>query len=93
MGCPSRATYLYDIIEKKTSTYDFRIEKPVVLPQFKSITYGYNSFKYQGSLLWNSLPNDFKLSADLKSFKSLMNDWQGNTCMCSCCKLCILSQM
>lgn len=86
-------TYLYDLIEKKNNPYNLRMEKPVVLPTFNSVTYGFNSFKYQGSYMWNSLPNEMKQSADLKSFKYLVNDWQGFNCTCSSCKLCILKRM
>ena len=86
-------SYLHDFIVKKSSTYQLRMVKPIQPPGFKSVTYGFNSFKYQGSCLWNSLSNDFKNCTDLKTFKSLMSDWQGHTCMCSCCKLCILKQL
>ena len=35
-------TYLYDLIEKKNNPYNLRMEKPVVLPTFNSVTYGFN---------------------------------------------------
>ena len=40
------------------------------VPRWKLKSFGYRSFSYQGPVVWNSLPTDFKLSSSLSSFKS-----------------------
>ena len=40
------------------------------VPCWKQKSFGYRSFSYQGPVVWNSLPTDFKFSSSLASFKS-----------------------
>lgn len=88
--CP---TYLYSLIQKRQIMYDTRTSCPVSIPSFNTVRYGRNSFKYQAAYLWNTLDDDLKNAVDVKSFKRLLNEWNGPSCHCSCCKLCILKTM
>ena len=45
----------------------------VHVPQPKQEIYR-NSFKYQGAVLWNSLPAQLKSAADLNSFKRMYKE-------------------
>ena len=60
---------------------------------FKYVKYGYNSFKFNGILLWNKLSNDIKRECNFKKFRSMISKWNGPQCSCSYCKLCILNNM
>ncbi len=49
-----------DVFIQKDVTYGLRDVNLLVQPKFKTVTYGHNTIKYQGSKLWISLPNDLK---------------------------------
>ncbi len=50
--------YMKDVFIQKEVTYGHRDVNHLVQPEFKTVTYGYNTINYQGSKLWNNLPND-----------------------------------
>ena len=43
------------------------------------------SLKLYESKVWNSLPVYTKTSENLIQFKSLMKNWNGNSCSCTVC--------
>ena len=54
-------------------------------PEWNQITFGPKSLKVHGSKVWNSLPCHIKTSENLIQFKSLMKNWNGNSCSCTVC--------
>ncbi len=54
---------------KRYIAYGFRDCIPLIQPKFNSITYGYNTIRYQGSKICNNLSNNLKISKGLSSFK------------------------
>ena len=72
--CPS---YMNDMFEVMDLQYDLRDPYPVRQKPFKTITYGYRSFSYLGSKLWNMLPNCVKQDTDYNSFKRQLQTWEG----------------
>ena len=82
-------TYLHEMLNYKRHAYNTRNDL-LVVPEWHSKTYGYNTFKYQAVQLWNSLGND-KLTT--QSMKQYMKNWNGPQCLCSYCILCVLNQM
>ena len=48
--------YLNNLVLKRNVEFPTHNVKSVTLPMFKTVKYGHNSFRYQGSHLWNSLP-------------------------------------
>ena len=54
-------------------------------PEWSQITFGAKSLKVYGSKVWNSLPSQIKTSENLIQFKSLMENWNGNSCSCTVC--------
>ena len=83
--CPE---FLNDMFVQKERKYNLRDDHKVNLPPFNTMTYGYNSIKYQGAKLWNLLPADLKRSTDFKKFKNLIRTWLGPSCSCSICSAC-----
>ena len=81
--CP---LYLQDLIEFKESTYSFRNENTVKIPQVRTTGQGLHSFRYAGAKLWNELPNDMRKQMSLNQFKSMINNWNGSSCQCGSCK-------
>ena len=47
----------------------------MIQPIVRTEKYGLNSFRYQGSKLWNTLPPDITLAASVSSFKNLLLKW------------------
>ena len=81
-------SYLHDLVSVKELTYNTRKECLLIQPKYNSVKYGRNSFKYQGSKLWNSLSNDGNNCEDIKSFKNFLLKWKGPECECANCITC-----
>ena len=54
-------------------------------PEWNQVTFGAKNLKVCGSKVWNSLPFHIKISENLIQFKSLMKNWNGNSCSCIVC--------
>ena len=59
--------------------------KNLYVQSHRAKNYGENSLKTLGPKIWNSLPDHFKVSRSLDSFKELINTWTGTLCKCSMC--------
>ena len=84
---------LQDLFVPKENHYDLRNGSQMIQPKVRKEKYGLNSFRYQGSKLWNSLSPDMKLAASASIFKNLLLKWYGQTCSCGFCILCKLNQL
>ncbi len=82
-----------DVFIQKEVTYGLRDVNLLVQPKFKTVSYGHNTIKYQGSKLWNNLPNDLKKMNYLSSFKCEIQKWSGPECHCGFCLQCSLTPM
>ena len=58
-----------DIFQIKKTRYTSRKVKPLEIPRVKTVRYGINSLRYQGSKIWNELPNDIKKCHRSKPFQ------------------------
>ena len=54
-------------------------------PEWNQVNFGAKNLKVYGSKVWNSLPFRIKTSENLVQFKSLMKNWNGNSCSCIVC--------
>ena len=52
--------YLNELVITHESKYDLRNRSRLLQPRFNTYRYGYNSFIYLGSKLWNSLQSHLK---------------------------------
>ena len=85
--------FLQDLFVPKENHYDLRNGSQMIQPNVRTEKYGLNSFRYQGSKLWNSLPPDMKLAASASIFKNLLLKWYGQKCSCGFCILCKINQL
>ena len=85
--------YLNDIFVVNNHNYDTRGVMTLRLPRYNSIKYGRDCFSYSGTLLWNSLDNDFRNVTCFKTFKRFLREWNGPVCKCSYCDICVLNNM
>ena len=54
-------------------------------PKWNQVTFGAKSWKVYGPKVWNSLPFHIKTPENLIQFKSLIKNWNGNSCSCTVC--------
>ena len=67
--------YMNDKFIDKESKYNLRDQSRLLQPKFNTKRYGYRSFKYFGSKIWNSLPASIKNLDDLNLFKRDLFNW------------------
>ena len=77
--------YMWDFFVKKDVPYNLRTKELCKLPSVSSQRYGINSLSFRGSLLWNALSDDLKLTTSLVKFKQEIRCWDGNICTCYIC--------
>ncbi len=65
--------YIQDLFKEKNISYDLLESRILVQPKCKSTTHGINSLRYQGTKLWNSLPEQVKCAKSVSKFQSLVN--------------------
>ena len=76
--------YPNDLFTEPLANYNFRDKCRLHQHQFHTYTYGFRSFKYSGSKLWNSLPRAIKNTNDINEFDKNITRW---------CQTCDLSKL
>ena len=61
--------YLNDLFVKKGHNYALRDQDTVIQKKFRTFAFGYQSFSYFGSRVWNNLPSDMKNTVNTDNFK------------------------
>ena len=59
----------------KPSNYDLRKRDMLYIPKVKSTRYGNKSLRFLGPKIWNSLPDNIKLSNTINQFETLIYNW------------------
>ena len=77
--------YISDIFTLKKDNYNLRHKNNITIPLVRTTRYGLNSLRYQGSKIWNSLPDNIKISPNQETFKKLIKSWEGTKCHCNFC--------
>ena len=72
--------YLCNIFERQDNHYGTRNVNKLIQNRFKTYKYGYQSFKYIGSKVWNNIPSEIKNVESLREFKYNIKKWKSN-CM------------
>ena len=68
-------TYLNRLFTEPLANYNLRDRRRLNQPRFHTYTYGFRSFRYSGSKLWNSLPRAIKNTNDINEFKKNITEW------------------
>ena len=76
---------LHDLVQKKDTKYNFRYSNILQVHTVRTTSYGKQSFKYAAAVLWNTLPEHFRVTNSFSHFKSLIQLWNGNECKCNAC--------
>jgi hypothetical protein len=80
--------FMKELFTQKSIDYDLRDDNVLVIPRYNTVTYGFNSLRYQGTRLWKSLECKAKSSVSLNDFKRQIAKWKGPSCNCGTCLLC-----
>ena len=67
--------YLNKLFVKNEHPYEMRDSSKLIQSKFCTYTYGYKSFTYYGSKLWNGLPPAIKGSENIHVFKRKITEW------------------
>ena len=79
-------SFMQEYFIRKDVEYDLRTRDLLQIPAAKSITFGIDSIKFRGSLLWNSIPDLPKRASLAAIFKRNINNWSGEECHCKICR-------
>ena len=82
----SNPELMNNLFQLKDRPYNLRNQMLLKIPPVKTITYGTNSLIFKASLLWNSLPNEYKEAKSINIFKQKIKQWSGNSCRCLLCR-------
>ena len=78
--------FMQNIFRLRSSHYSLRNPNSLAHVRPNQTTFGSNSLSSIGPQIWNGLPNEIKSAENLKSFKTLIKQWNGPICKCSACK-------
>ena len=71
---------------KEQGQYNLRNQANFVIPRVKSVNYGFESIRYLGPKIWESLPHELKDIESVASFKAAIKKWKPDSCPCRLCK-------
>ena len=78
--------FMWNFFAKNHTPYNLRRADLLLLPPYKSIRYGVNSLAFWGSLLWNNLPPQVKVSQTLEELKNRIRNLRSFHCTCTVCR-------
>ena len=76
---------LANLVEKRSSSYNFRYSNSLEVPTVHTNTLGKRSFRYAAPVLWNSFRDDFRKCSNFNQFKGLILSWNGKNYNCIAC--------
>ena len=85
--------FLKNMFAHQDQPYELRGGSKFIQPLVRTTSFGINSFRYEGTKIWNNLPQQIKNANDVKEFKQLIQQWSGPKCHCRNCILCNASNV
>ena len=65
---------LSDLVRiRDCSSYNFRYQNVLQVPQVRTTKYGKKSFRFAAAVLWNSFPDNFRQVSSFNQFKALVH--------------------
>ena len=77
---------------KNTHGHSLRRSQTLVKNRVNTTHFGLNSIKFNGSDLWNMLPENLRNTEHLGNFKKGLSEWK-DLCQCNSCKACKLTNI
>ena len=82
---PSFMKQIFQLREtNRTVRKQYRLN--LCVPKVNQVSYGEKSLRFYGPKIWNSLPLHVKTSDNLKTFKDIIQNWNGSTCNSRVCQ-------
>ena len=78
--------FMQEYFIRKDVKYDLRTRDLLQIPAAKSITFSIDSIKFQGSLLWNSIPDLIKRASSAAILERNIKNWSGEESLCKICR-------
>ena len=78
-----RPSYLSKLIIRK---YSCRYSNMLQVLNVRTERYGRNSFRFNCTQIWNTLPEHIRTKTKLSNFKKLISTWNCNECKCAACR-------
>ena len=78
-------SFLTNLFKIKPIRFNLRTSNLLELPNSNTLTYGLKSITYRGSMAWNNLPDQIKISSDINQFKSRLGKQKFIKCTCHLC--------
>lgn len=73
--------YMVSKFQELPHEYNTRNFHALIQPTFRTVKYGFQSFSYLGSKIFNRLPNNIKEAPTLALFKKLLSNFKDTSCM------------
>ena len=67
------------------STYNFRYQNILQVPQVRTTKYDKKSFRFAAAVPWNSFPDNFRQVSSFNQFKALISNWTANVIYVGSC--------
>ena len=67
--------YLNELFATHNVEYSLRDPYKLQQPKFKTMRFGFRSFRYYGAKVWNSLPADVKSAECINEFRNKIHNW------------------
>ena len=71
---------------RKQGHYNLIIISDFIIPKVKSVNFGFESIRYLGPKIWDSLPQSLKNKESVDGFKTAIKTWNPDRCPCLICK-------
>ena len=81
-----KPSFMWNMLHEKSIQYNLRSKNLLMLPQTNAIKYESDRIIFEGSIVWNYLPNEIKSRISVCSFKKCIKSWSGENCKCKICK-------
>ena len=79
-------SYTKELINYRHSKYPSRRPLDIYVPRVNQVKFGFRSYNYEASTVWNSLPCEIRQAESFPLFKKLIKLWNGPNCRCNYCK-------
>ena len=67
--------------------YNLRNRSQFIIPNMKTVNHGFESLRYLGPKIWETIPSPLKEIDSLKNFKNSIKKWKPQSCPCRLCKI------
>ena len=72
---------------RQADKYNLRNRSQFVIPNVKTVNHGFESLRYLGPKVYETIPSHLKEIDSLKNLKNAIKKWKPESCSCRLCKI------